>query len=934
MCAASSTPMDGETITLMRREDMVVLDFTFAGLARTGTAGSVVLVPSTPGQPGFITVHFPSQAVLEEATTLAASSTGTKEVRYADESRVTFQVPADASVPFTVAGLLAWTGLSMSRSGTSLECVWGLFLSPTTDVTWTHGTDPVTSSTGATGLWYTRLTSSPAPVPLDSAGPARTEDPFLSSLMAVHRQQITAATADRPVFANGLTLSALGADVDLVGNWADFPALGVTAYRHRSAGGRDLVVQVLERGYLLPFGFPVQVATRTERQLDLGLVQVVRLTVLQPEITYDGVATLPHGSRAFPFVEVRLNSPLEAEIGNTEEPLDDVGYWVHAADQPDQRLLFALTATDRLGHRVDFTSPLVFIRGDAAYGGLAGALVEYEAKSKDIPLSATGRLELAPAEDTNTESSTVDVAVLCVGAEPSTASSASLQQAGRLAAHPRLLAVDARIPALEALTAPTPSASAAPAGVTGAVRRLELDADYVSQGLAATHQVYARLPAPVAFAPPPAASGAIASLALPVSGLSSTAGLIGGNLQTFKSGQFKPADYFSPPTAGDLVPTRLLGVLDLTALIPPTTVGAGDGTDAPRMVTTVIRPPGDLQPPTAVRTELTWRPKVNVGTFGPLRTTDATTLELHGTTLVPFDGTPPQAEVRGELRSFALSFAGILDVGFDRMAFTGKPGTSPSLDVKVGKVGFSGDLRFLDRLREYLPSPPSGPRVKADTSGVEVGYGLAVPTIGAGVFLLQNLALSTTVFLPFDGSPVRASFAVASRDHPFLVTVSLFGGGGFFSITVESGHVVALEAQLEFGAAAALDLGVASGSVSVTAGAYIGIEEGKSKLRGFFRAVGALDVLGIVSVSVEFYLALETREVPKDPAAPYGPTRQEIHGTAAVTVRVRVAVFSQSVTLSVERSFGSGGDPTYPDAFPTATTWQERCAAFAPMEDV
>ncbi|MFJ1844452.1 hypothetical protein [Streptomyces sp. NPDC088146] len=918
----------------MRREDMVVLDFTFAGLDRTATAGSVVLVPSTPGLPGSLTVHFPSQAVLEEATTPAASSTGTKEVRYADESRVTFQVPAGSSVPLTVAGLLGWAGLPMSRNDTSLECVWGLFLSPTTDVTWTHGTYPVTGSTGATGLWHTRLTSPDAPVSLGSAGPARTEDPFLSSLTAIHRQQITAATAGRPVFADGLALSALGADVDLVGNWADFPALGVTAYRHRSVGGRDIVVQVLERGYLLPFGFPVQVATRTERHLDLGLVQVVRLTVLQPEITYDGVATLPHESRAFPFVKMRLNSPLEAEAGNTEEPLAGVGYWVHAAGQPDQRLLFDLTATDRLGHQVGLTSPLVFVRGDAAYGGLAGALVEYEAKSKDIEVPATGHLELAPVQGTNTESSSVDVAALRVGAEPSTASPASLQQAGRMAAHPRLLAVEARIPALDALTAPSPTASAAPAGVTGAVRRLELDADYVSQGLAATHQVYARLPVPADFAPPPTASGGIASLALPVSGLSSTAGLIGGNLQTFKSGQFNPADYFSPPTAGSLVPTRLLGVLDLTELIPPTTVGAGDGTDAPRTVTTVIRPPGGLQPPTAVQTELSWRPKVNVGTFGPLQTTSATTLDLHSTTVVRFDGTPPQAEVRGELRSFTLSFAGILDIGFDRMAFTGKPGTSPSLDVKVGKVGFSGDLRFLDRLREYLPSPPTGPRVKADASGVEVGYGLAVPTIGAGVFLLQNLALSSTVVLPFDGSPVRATFAVSSRDQPFLVTVSLFGGGGFFSITVESGHVVALEAQLEFGAAAALNLGVASGSVAVTAGAYISIEDGKSKLRGFFRAVGALDVLGIVSVSVEFYLALETREVPKDPAVPGGPTRQEIHGTAAVTVRVRVAFFSQSVTLSVERSFGGGGDPTYPDAFPTATMWQDRCAAFAAMEDV
>ena len=54
---------------------------------------------------------------------------------------------------------------------------------------------------------------------------------------------------------------------------------------------------------------------------------------------------------------------------------------------------------------------------------------------------------------------------------------------------------------------------------------------------------------------------------------------------------------------------------------------------------------------------------------------------------------------------------------------------------------------------------------------------------------MQNLAISSSVTLPLDGAPVQASFAFASRDHPFLVTVSLFGGGGFFALTVVSDKV-------------------------------------------------------------------------------------------------------------------------------------------------
>ncbi|MFD9720196.1 hypothetical protein [Streptomyces sp. NPDC059076] len=934
--------MDGTTVTFLRREDMLVLDFTFSNISRSGTAGAVVLGPSTPGTAGTITAHFPPQSALEESTSLAAASTGTKRVRYSGESTVALRVPPGTSVPFTAGGLLSWAALQAAQAGTVLECVWGLFFGPASaDLVWRHVTAPVTGSSGATGIWHTRIAPASAPpheggpVGLVGVAPPRGWQPFPSSLSAPHRQQIHNATGARPVTANGVVLSALGANADLAGDWKDFPALGITGYRHRSAGGRDIVVQVDERGFLLPFGFPVQVTTRTERRLDLGLVQSIRLTVLKPEITYEGVATLPNGGRAFPFSRVRVDQPIDTEI-SIGTPLERVGYWVHSADAPATALPFALSADDRRGHRVHFTAPLVFIRGDFAYGGLSGPLTTYENITKNLPLPATGRLELAPDDGTTAEKSTVDIAELRIGAEPSQATSAQLLAAGRLAAHPRLLSVGARIPALDAL-APPPTATsvsaAVPPAVTGTVHQLKLYDKYVTNGLAAARQVYASLPQVADFAPPPAASGAVAALGLPVSGLSAATGLVGGKLDTVAAGQFDPAAYFTPPASPGDLPTRLLGVIDLTQLIEPGPIGAGDGTSTPKIITTVEHQQGTLKPPTAVRTEMSWRPQIKATSIGPLTTTRSDSLDIKSTSIARFDGSPPTVEVRGELRDFKLSFAGILSIEFRRMAFTGRPGTTPDLDVKIGNVGFDGDLRFLDKLREYLPSPANGPRINVDLQGVEVGYGLAVPTVGAGVFLLQNLVLSITVRLPFDGTPVRTTFGVSSRDHPFLVTVSLLGGGGFFSLTVESGEVTTLEAQLEFGAAAALDLGVASGSVSITAGVYLKLDHGASLLEGFLRAVGALDVLGIISVSVEFYLSLKSTSVPKNPANPSGPKRTEIVGTARVTVRVRVAFFSQSVSMSMERRFGGGGDPSYSDAFPTQNAWSKRCAAFAALED-
>ncbi|MFE0421986.1 hypothetical protein [Streptomyces sp. NPDC058953] len=935
--------MDGTTVTFLRREDMLVLDFTFSDISRSGAAGAVVLTPTTPGTAGTITAHFPPQSVLEEATSPGAESTGTKRVRYSGESTVALRVPAGASVPFTADGLLSWAALQATQTGTVLECVWGLFLGPASaDLVWRHATAPVTGASGATGIWHTRIAPASADpyegggVGLRGLSVPRTSEPFDSSLDAIQRQQIHNASGARPVTADGLVLSALGADADLIANWEDLPAYGVKEYRHRSAGGRDVVVRVDQLGFLLPFGFPVQISTRTERRLDYGLIRTIRLTVLRPETTYEGVAALPDAGRAFPFVRVRIERPRDTEIVQGPS-LDDIGYWIDAPDQSGQRLLFDLSADDRLGHRVAFTAPLVFVYGDSAYGGLGGALATYENITKDLPLPATGRLELAPDSTTTEEKTTVDLDELRVGAEPSQATAAQLMAAGRLAAHPRLLSVGARIPALDALAPPPATAgasAAAPPAVTGTVRQITLYEKYVTDGLAAAGQVYASLPTAADFTPPPAASGAVAALGLPVNGLSAATGLVGGNLDTVASGHFDPATFFTPPAVpGGLPTTRLLGVIDLTKLVDPGPIGAGDGTSTPKIVTTVLHEQGDLKPPTGVRTELTWRPTIKVDTFGVLTTTRPDSLDIASTSLARFDGSPPTAEVRGELRDFRLSFASILSIEFRRMAFTGRAGTTPALDVKIGKVGFDGDLRFLDKLREYLPSPPNGLRVDADPTGVEVGYGLAVPTVGAGVFLLQNLALSISVRLPFDGTAVRTTFDVSSRDHPFLLTVSLLGGGGFLSLTVESGEVTILEAQLQFGAAAALDLGVASGSVSITAGVYLKLDHGKSLLDGFLRAVGALDVLGIISVSVEFYLSLRTVDVPKDPANPNGPQRKDIIGSAVVTVRVRVAFFSQSVSLPMERRFGGGGDPSYADAFPTRSTWDKRCAAFAAMED-
>src|ERR1044072_5303175 len=95
--------------------------------------------------------------------------------------------------------------------------------------------------------------------------------------------------------------------------------------------------------------------------------------------------------------------------------------------------------------------------------------------------------------------------------------------------------------------------------------------------------------------------------------------------------------------------------------------------------------------------------------------------------------------------------------------------------------------------------------------GVNVGFTLAIPTVGIGIFTLQNISFSAGFFLPFLGDEATLRLAFCQRHQPFILTVMLFGGGGFFGIEIGMGGVRMIEGALEFGASIGVNLGVAAG---------------------------------------------------------------------------------------------------------------------------
>jgi hypothetical protein len=194
------------------------------------------------------------------------------------------------------------------------------------------------------------------------------------------------------------------------------------------------------------------------------------------------------------------------------------------------------------------------------------------------------------------------------------------------------------------------------------------------------------------------------------------------------------------------------------------------------------------------------------------------------------------------------------------------------------------------------------------------------------VFSLENIALGADARVPFLGDALTVGFHFCSKDAPFRLTVMCVGGGGWLVLRASPQGLVLLELGLEAAASLSVDLGVASGSVSIAVGVYLRLEADQGLLTAYFRIRGEVDVLGLVSASITLELSLT-----------YQFETGKLIGRASLVVEVEVLFFSASVEITVERRLaGSKGDPTMlqvmpPDDDGANADWAAYCAAFAPV---
>ncbi len=375
---------------------------------------------------------------------------------------------------------------------------------------------------------------------------------------------------------------------------------------------------------------------------------------------------------------------------------------------------------------------------------------------------------------------------------------------------------------------------------------------------------------------------------------------------------------------GALDPLKLLG--DGATLL---------GVDLRRLLGTVSKPPTIVQhvlagqPPTI---HMEWTDITLTKVVGPFQVSPRPGLQARFTLTV--DAAAEGVSTTCTVRDFALCFPSpsdpLLQLSFDSVVFTQKLGQTPDLALHGVSVQFLGDLKLLEGLQEHVAIGDNVPSVKVSTAGVGVSYAFAVPDADCGEFVLRNIAVRAALDVPFqptDDHPVTLSLGFASRPKPFNLSVMALGGGGYVDLQLDHTGLRRMELALEFGATVAIDFVIATAEVHALGGARLEIAPGGHvSITGYLRIGGSLELLGLVTVTVELVLSLRY-DAPS------------LHGRATLVIDVDLTLYSDSIELDSGEwtLIGGGSSPTFAADQPVTflagdeglAAWQEYRQAFA-----
>jgi hypothetical protein len=848
---------------------------------------------------------------------------------------------------------------------TAIEAPYRLFLSPNEFAAWKQETklknrpDLAGTQLSTYELWHSRLASTNCRGAVDTTRATKAiktiralwatdingnwqekperdytqgvgNEKFITSLYNDDRHCIVHQTSNfgisgfrpKPVQVNNLMLSTLGAWLDAIVEFkrpelkSVLSDLNMLKWKHIATLARDHYVEVVYAGNMYPFGHEAALVRITERKPKNGYAanwQRYFVAITEEEKKYNPV-NKENKHNAFPFSTIKIVTAATPTIKSPTKFTDTIGgnkdYQFVPTMPNDKPFLFKLVGYDFDGGDVSFEMPLVFVSTNVSVNDSQAFHEDninklnntYNGNAINTVSLRNQKLALARSVNKPGETHYETANIVFNG---------SFDKNEAPGFVPTTASLDIFASAVENIT-----------GQRKAIK-VQLQDDRNAGGVfAKLHTASPKLT--VNFNGSGNKTGGSLSPNFSITGLSKVYGVISGKLEDAKNKLMDPAQFFNTDA-------KLFGIIPLGEIIKATGELLNGESPIPALK--------NIETDEAHVTQYTWKGARlikkkffdDVLTFEPAN--DARLMVE--TNLFRYKANKPNALiVDSSISSFDIIIADLAKVGFKKIGFkTGANAkTDFTVDMKKPALEFLGPLTFINKLQQYIPADgfSDPPFLDITTSGITSGYTLALPDVQLGAFTLRNINLGASVSLSFTGGPLIMRFNFCEKHQPFTLTVSALGGGGFFAMEFDVKGLRTLEAALEFGAAASINLGVASGAVSIMGGVYFKItkkeDDGKEiNIEGYVRINGALSVLGLITASLEFLLTLTANLEMVN-----GKNKvTKVWGKATLKIKIEIFMFSKTVTLQTSREFaGAGADPTFAMLI-SENEWKQYCDAFA-----
>ena len=1007
---ADAATAAGRTGLLVRPDDQLRLTFELLNLDLDPMTNTLVTIDAANPFAGIV-IGFGSQHTVEDPiATGAPVPTAAADHRGAGDSRIVLAVPS--GTPYTAEALLGFAAHALvlddradpargtSPTGeplpdvTALELDESLVFSPTPDGRFVAATVPVTLG-DVTELWRARLAtvdglgalSEPkdpgpnlVPTQLRAIWSRPGDPPFERTLDEATRDLLvgaTTGTAGVPLSVGRLWLTSAGAFTELTGV---FSTGLLASFHQRGVTGRDLVVEVVERGYLAPFGHEATITRVTQRDLRIDdgggvtdvLVQDDYLTVAAPTRVYDSVH-MPDGRRAFPFTAVTVTGAGAGPVGKAQVTLSDgssIGLdraWVITSDRVDLALTYE--ARDKVGDGgITFLLPAVFVAESSAYAvqdtvngqiTVLGRLAQYFAEAPDE------RRRLLLGGQTMTWAEPPSGGSTPAGSRLATASARlvldrpAFDPADAATVRDNLEATrtPAFFPRVADATVADPALSSMLGGTTGEVEVIWADR-WLTDGTGAGNPDLAYFTLPSAGTLARTGSG---------QGLLTPTFAFDGFSQAVGPGSQLPVDAngnltWDPAQAlGD--GATLLGNLllrDLVELVNTSLDGLEGEKGLPTFEVVVEEGDNDFDPPKSISFVLAWQPKLKpfpasnpvfltTDVIDPGIFDDPTTAALELTYVVPFDGADTAGfDVELGLDNFGLRLPPVksaLELYFGRLHFLQPHDGNADLDTTLQDWRFVDVLGWLDPVRQFVLTVLDLFDLDVNDDGVHLDVDVPIPSFSIGVVGVTRVSIGFALDIPNDGG-TTIDFNLSSRDDPFAVTVFGFGGSGSLELELSSQELVFLEVSTAITYELGVSFVLGSASLSASLGLDVLYEKVPDdavtltafvELRGNVSLLGIVNVTGKVTVSLSYNLTSKvlhgSAKVVGEVETPFGKSEASTEAVVDIPLGDRAAAAARARrTTSQSRLAAALAEPdpllSFADRF-DADEWTTYCTAFS-----